>query len=205
VTRQGGFTYLGLLFFVALIGVGLAAVGLVWHTAVKREREAELLFVGEQYRRAIKSYYDASPGAKQYPRSLEDLLLDPRFPNVRRHLRRMYADPMSGAKDWEVVSAPDGAILGVHSRSREKPLKSAGFKPELAAFAQAESYAGWVFAFMPEAGEPQPPGAVPAVAPPLLRGFPRDGDAQVEELEDAAGNAKLPPVRRPGPPRVFPR
>jgi type II secretory pathway pseudopilin PulG len=192
---QRGFTYLGLLFLVAVIGVGLAAGGLVWHTAVQREREHELLFAGEQYRRAIKSYYDASPGAKQYPRSLDDLLLDPRFPNVRRHLRRIYPDPMTGGKDWEPVSAPDGAILGVHSRSKAKPLKSAGFKPELAAFAQAQSYAGWVFAFIPEQGEPRPPGAARAVPAPRDGPAP-GGDAAGVTMEDSAVDGGIPVAPR---------
>ncbi|HXV08010.1 MAG TPA: type II secretion system protein [Burkholderiales bacterium] len=188
--RQRGLTYLGLLFFVAVIGVGLAAVGSVWHTTVKREREGELLFVGEQYRRAIKSYYDASPGAKRYPRSLEELLLDPRFPNVRRHLRRIYRDPMTGATQWELVSAPDGAILGVHSSSRDKPLKSAGFAPELAAFAQAETYADWVFAFVPAQAEPLPPGAAPALPQP--GGSTLGSDGASAGFREEAGGAKVP-------------
>jgi type II secretory pathway pseudopilin PulG len=188
--RQRGFTYLGLLFFVAVIGVGLAAVGLVWHTAVKREREGELLFVGEQYRRAIRSYYDASPGAKHYPRSLEELLLDPRFPNVRRHLRRMYRDPMTGGQEWAVVAAPDGTILGVHSLSEDKPLKFAGFAPELAAFAQAETYADWVFAFVPAQGEPLPPGA--GRAPPQPAGGSALGSGGTpEDFRDEAEGAKV--------------
>ena len=188
--RQRGFTYLGLLFLVAAIGVGLAAVGTVWHTAVKRERESELLFVGEQYRRAIQSYYDASPGAKRYPRSLEELLLDPRFPNVRRHLRRIYRDPMTGGTQWEIVSTPDGAILGVHSSSRDKPLKSAGFAPQLAAFAQAETYTDWVFAFVPAQGEPLPPGAAPAL--PRPGGSVLGSDGTPEGFRDKAGDDKVP-------------
>jgi type II secretory pathway pseudopilin PulG len=193
--RQRGFTYLGLLFLVAVIGVGLTAVGLVWHTAIKRERERELLFVGEQYRLAIKRYYDASPGAKQYPRSLDDLLLDPRFPNVRRHLRRIYPDPITGGKEWELVSAPDGAILGVHSRSKDKPLKTAGFRPDFAAFAQAQSYADWVFAFVPAQGEPQPPGAARAVSRPGDGSAPGSDQTQ-EAFRDKAGEAKVPVAPR---------
>jgi type II secretory pathway pseudopilin PulG len=71
--RSKGFTYLGLLIAVALMGIGLALIGDVWSTTVKRERERELLFVGAQFRQAIRRYYDGSPGVKQYPRKLEDL------------------------------------------------------------------------------------------------------------------------------------
>jgi type II secretory pathway pseudopilin PulG len=188
---QRGFTYLGVLFFVAVIGVGLAVVGLVWHTAVRRDREGQLLFVGEQYRRAIKSYYDASPGAKQYPRSFEELLLDPRFPNVRRHLRRIYRDPIGGGEDWELVKAPDGAILGVHSRSKDKPLKAAGFPPEFAAFEAAETYADWVFAYAPAQGEPLPPGANPGISDPGRNPTP-GGDAMGRDLPGRVGDDSVP-------------
>src|SRR5205807_712603 len=39
--RAGGFTYLTVLFIVAIMGIGLALAGTVWQTAALREREAE--------------------------------------------------------------------------------------------------------------------------------------------------------------------
>ncbi|HJV09936.1 MAG TPA: type II secretion system protein, partial [Burkholderiales bacterium] len=72
-----GFTYLGVLFLAVIMAGGLAITGDVWHTATMREKEAELLFVGNQYRKAIQRYYLTGP-QRQYPRSLEDLLKDPR-------------------------------------------------------------------------------------------------------------------------------
>ena len=47
--RQGGFTYVGLLIAVALMGVGLAAYGELYSHAAQREKEAELLFIGGQF------------------------------------------------------------------------------------------------------------------------------------------------------------
>ena len=44
-TAHRGFTYIGLLIFIALLGIGLAMTGQIWHTSVQREKEAELLFV----------------------------------------------------------------------------------------------------------------------------------------------------------------
>jgi len=101
--RSRGFTYIGLLIAVVLLGIGLALVGEVWNTAVKRDRERELLFVGDQFRQAIGRYYESSPGVKQYPRKLEDLLEDKRFPVMKRYLRRIYLDPMTGKADWGLV------------------------------------------------------------------------------------------------------
>jgi type II secretory pathway pseudopilin PulG len=143
--RAAGFTYVGLLIAVALLSIGLAGAGEVWSTAARREREAQLLFAGDQFRRALDSYYEGSPGVKRYPTSLEALLEDRRLPTTRRHLRRLYADPMTGKPDWALVRLPGGEIVGVHSVSTDRPLKRAGFGPSDEAFGTAESYRQWVF------------------------------------------------------------
>jgi type II secretory pathway pseudopilin PulG len=127
--NQRGFTYMLVLFLVALIGAGLAIAGDVWATAKQREREAELLFAGGAIRQAIASYYNGSPGpAKQYPPKLDDLLKDPRFPDTRRHLRQLYPDPFSGTADWALIKAPQGGIMGVASTSEAAPFKRTGFR-----------------------------------------------------------------------------
>ncbi|MDD5297056.1 MAG: type II secretion system protein [Rhodocyclaceae bacterium] len=141
---EGGFTYLGVLFAVVLLGVALAATGEVWHTSLRREKEKELLFVGSQFRQALQSYYQKSPGAKEYPQRLEDLVRDNRFPFPVHHLRRIYQDPMTLNTDWGLLRL-EGRIVGVYSLSRDRPVKQGGFSPEYKAFEQQESYAGWVF------------------------------------------------------------
>lgn len=146
---EGGFTYVGLLVAVVLLGVTLAATGELWRTAAKREREQELLFAGAQFRSAIASYYATTPAGKpRYPQALEDLLEDRRGPVARRHLRRIYPDPMTGQADWAVVEAP-GGIAGVHSRSEAKPMKTGGFAPADAKLEGAERYSDWKFVFEP--------------------------------------------------------
>ena len=143
--RHRGFTYLTALFAVAILAGGLALVGEAWENAARRDREAELLFIGHQYRRAIASYYDGTPGSvKAYPRTLEELLKDPRYAAVQRHLRTLYADPMQ-AGEWGIVRGADGGIGGVYSLSKEKPLKVAGFRTRDAGFAGAQSYSDWKF------------------------------------------------------------
>lgn len=164
---QRGFTYIGVLFAVTLLGVALAAAGTLWSTAAQREREAELLFVGDQFRRAIGSYYEGSPGAKRYPTRLEDLVEDRRLPRVRRHLRRIYADPMTGEPDWELVRLPDGGIVGVRSCATARPLKTGNFAQRDAGFAGAASYRDWVFAYLPAGGSAAAePGPAHTAAPP---------------------------------------
>ena len=135
--RATGFTYLAVLFAVAILSGGLALAGEMWETSAQREREAELLFVGNQYRIAIQRYFLSGP-QRQYPRSLEDLLKDPRRPTTERYLRRLYPDPITG-KEWSLIKAPDGGILGVHSVSETKPFKVSGFKQRDATFENAQS------------------------------------------------------------------
>jgi type II secretory pathway pseudopilin PulG len=147
-----GFTYLGLLFAVVLAGIALALTAQVARTVNQRAREAQLLFAGGQIRDAIRRYYEESPGAlRNYPRRFEDLLSDPRFPNTRRHLRRLYPDPMTGRFDWVIERAADGGIAGVHSTSLDRPLKIAGFGAGVD-FDGAKKYSEWIFVYQAPAG-----------------------------------------------------
>ena len=167
-----GFTYLGLLFFVALIGIALAATGVVWHTESKRQRERQLLFVGHQFRRAIGNYYERSPGgANSFPQSLEDLLLDSRYPTTQRYLRRIYADPMTGKTQWGLVKGPGDGIVGVYSLSEDKPLKTAGFKDIDADFEGKEKYSDWKFTYAPAAAAPPAAGAPGLPTPGMPAGM----------------------------------
>lgn len=176
--RQAGFTLLGLLFLVALLGLLLAAAGTTWRAATQREKEAELLFIGDQYRRALTSYYQLEQGPeKHYPKKLEDLLYDPRFPNTVRHLRRPWPDPISG-DDWVLVRDEEGGIKGVHSPSTAKPRKTAGFSREYAAFEDAGHYADWVFVAGKQTEEGSAGGGgapAPATLPASLNKTLKDG------------------------------
>lgn len=155
---QRGFTYLGLLIIITVMGAGLAAFGQLYSHAAQREKEQELLFIGGQFRDAIASYYNKSPGAKIYPRKLEDLLEDRRFPMPQHHLRRVYSDPMTGKAEWGMVEAPGGGFMGVHSLSEETPIKSGNFSVKDQAFEGAEHYTKWMFAY-------SPPGLGAGIAP----------------------------------------
>lgn len=150
VRTQGGFTFVGIIIAVAVLGVGLAGLGQVWSVKAKREREQQLLFVGEQYRAAIFSYVSATPAGKpRYPRQFDDLLDDKRHPVTRRHLRQLYPDPLTGRADWEVVLAADGGIAAIHSRVDGIPMKSGNFPPNFIEFERAASYKDWVFGMPP--------------------------------------------------------
>jgi type II secretory pathway pseudopilin PulG len=164
--RANGFTYAGILVAVALVGLSLAMTGEVWQTTVQRDKERELLFVGDEIRRAISQYYDDTPGgAKQFPKKLEDLLRDERYPTVRRHLRKVYLDPMTGKREWGLVMGPGDTIMGVYSLSTKAPIKRANFPPEYASFERAENYAKWQFAYSGASAPAGVPAAAGASAP----------------------------------------
>lgn len=167
---QRGYSYLAVLFLVALTAAGLAALGQAWSTAAQRERERELEFRGGEIARAIASYQRAAgTEPAPNPRSLQDLLADNRSPVVRRHLRRLYVDPFTGQADWVLVADPvdPARFQAVHSRSDTRLLRS--MSPDGQAIAKASD---WVFVAL-SAGQRQPPAAAAsAPAQPVLPNTP---------------------------------
>jgi len=163
--RQVGFTYLTVMFVIAILLGGLAIVGEVWETSARREKEAELLFIGNQYRRAIGLYYTATPGPqKRYPRTLEDLIKDPRQPNTQRHIRKLFPDPITG-KEFVAIKGADGGIQGVSSASDVAPLKIAGFRVRDASLEGGQKYSDWKFIHTPPVQAPAAKPAASAAAP----------------------------------------
>lgn len=119
-----GFTYLWLLLVLAVGAAGLAALGERASMAVQREREAELMFRGQQIASAIAAYRAATVGpVPQLPVELKQLLDDRRSPRPLHHLRQLYADPFTGQPDWVLVTTEEGRIAGVRSRSDAPALR----------------------------------------------------------------------------------
>jgi len=135
IQSQRGFVYLWAMFAVTVAGLVLAGTGQTWQVKAQRENELELLFIGEEFREAIMSYYNGgqggasggttggassgtsgaasggtqaatSGGTGKYPDSLEQLLEDKRSGVTIRHLRKIYLDPMTKTDDWGLVAEP---------------------------------------------------------------------------------------------------
>ncbi len=124
--HQAGFTYVWLLAAIAVLAIGMSLVGPMWAERVQREREAEMLRVGVAYAHAIEHFYRMQPaGARQLPHSVDDLLRDPRFPGVVRHLREAYTDPLLPGQPLALVRGPAGELRGVSSTSDATPLMQA--------------------------------------------------------------------------------
>lgn len=147
-SNQVGYTYFGLLFAIALIGLALSGAAMIHSIVQQREKEEELLFVGCEYVHAIKSYYESgSGGINVYPKSIDDLLSDPRTPIKKRHLRRPWKDPMTGKFDWLMIRNKEGQLIGVHSLSQNKTIKKTNFDELDALLANKKTYQDWHFIF----------------------------------------------------------
>ena len=144
---QRGFTYLWMLLLVAMLSLLFALTFEIDSTVSQRDREAQLIGIGKQFRAAIGSFYELEAGGKkEYPSSLDDLLRDGRVPGVRRHLRQVFFDPHTGKAEWALVKVA-GRVVGVHSLSDKVPIKQDGFDAEEASFKGKQSYAEWVFTY----------------------------------------------------------
>ena len=143
---SGGFTYIGLLIAIAILGIMLSAVGTLWSFSSKRDKEVELLFIGHEFRNAITRYYTAGG---RYPPDLGDLVNDDRAPVPRHFLRQIYPDPMTGAADWQLILAPDGGVMGVASSSKAATIKRANFDLADTGLENSEHYGDWQFIYLP--------------------------------------------------------
>lgn len=150
--RSVGFAYVLLLVVIALIGVAAASSVSIGSAMGRRDAEQQLLSVGLEFQQALRSYAGipaaaVPPLAARGPRSMEELLKDPRVPGIRRHLRQLYADPMTGRDAWGIVRDPQGYITGIYSLAPGQPIQRAGFEAPLAHLENADTYRQWVFGF----------------------------------------------------------
>ena len=146
-----GYTYFGVLFVVVLIGLALSGASMIWQFQVQRQKEQQLLFIGNQYTQAIASYYHAAPGGiKHYPKTIAELLRDPRYPNIKRHLRKPWLDPFTMKSDWVLIRTKQGGIAGIFSLARGTPIKQARFGNEVLdrLLSGKTSYQQWKFIYI---------------------------------------------------------
>ncbi|MCJ7679554.1 MAG: hypothetical protein MUP70_02415 [Candidatus Aminicenantes bacterium] len=153
MVNSRGTTILLLMFFVALLGIGLLAAVPVWKTQIQREWEEELIFRGNQYVEAIRLFTIKNPGT--YPDSLEIL-------HKEKFIRKLFSDPMTEDGEWNIILLYSGTaaadqsgiqkvliapyrvlqamaqprIIGVVSSSRESSIQILD---------KQESYDKWLF------------------------------------------------------------
>ncbi len=216
---QGGFTYLGLIVLVTVVGLVGAATLKIDSLMRRAAAEEELLDIGAAFSNALDSYAAATPqGQPLHPPSLNELLKDSRTPGVRRHLRKIFVDPVTGSAEWGVVyQAGQVGVVAVHSLSKAAPLKIGNFAARFVGFENRQHLADWKFtagalvpslpATAPQPGAPAAPPpevAAPVAAPvaeqPVMQEIvppaPAEPAAEPEEKEEEPAEPGKPPVRR---------
>jgi type II secretory pathway pseudopilin PulG len=155
LAAQQGFTLLAVIFAMLLLALGTQQVMSVASQPAQREREAELLRVGSAMATAIGAYYESSPGTiKRWPADLNDLVEDKRFVGLRRHVREVYADPVTRGNPWGLVLAADGGITGVYSVSDAAPVRTGTVRAANFVLGPASRYADWQFVYTPASAAP---------------------------------------------------
>ena len=192
--RQGGFTYLGLIILVTVIGMVGAATIKIGALMQRAQAEEELLDIGAAFSAALQSYAAATPaGQPLQPPSLQELLKDPRTPALRRHLRKIFVDPVTGSTEWGIVYVADRlGVVAVYSLSQARPLKIGNFDSRFSGFENKEHFSDWKFA----AGAIAP--VLPAPVKPLIATVP------LQPPEPAPVAQAVAPVVEPAEPEEKP-
>jgi type II secretory pathway pseudopilin PulG len=128
--RDDGYAMAALLVGLSVMGIILGMVMPVWQTWARREREAELVFRGEQYVQAIGLFSRQTGG---FPTSMNAL-------RDGRYIRRLYKDPITN-QDFQPVylgqvasgaigapTAPGGRVGGIPGRGQQ-PATGRGAAP----------------------------------------------------------------------------
>lgn len=175
----GGFTYVSLVILVAIIGLVSATALKLGALAQRSRAEQALLDIGTEFSDALQRYADATPAGKPtQPPTLTDLLKDPRFPTVRRHLRKLYVDPITGKAEWGIVYlASQTGVVAIYSLSDDQPVKIGNFPARYQGFEGKSRLSDWKFSATgkPAAGAAAaPPIAPPTEAPPVPEAAPAE-------------------------------
>ena len=200
----------GLLVALSVMAILLSVALPTWSQMIRREKEEELIFRGNQYARALSRYQRTRPGAA--PTSLDELIKE-------RLLRKKFKDPLSPEKDGEFQllylnqtgtggrgampgtpsSKPSGGIRGVASKNTGQSLRVLNGK---------NRYNEWEFVAMELSSQPGGGGAGGRGgrgAPPR-EGGPQRGDGRGGRSSDGSitmpgGSSTFTPARGGSPPR----
>lgn len=115
-----GYVLIMLMFVVTILAIGLMAAVPVWETQIRREKEEELIFRGNQYVEAVRIYQLKNPGS--FPQKL-DVLVE------QKCLRRLYKDPMTQEGEWNLILQMPGLNVGRGSQGFRTPGPSSRTVP----------------------------------------------------------------------------
>ncbi len=147
-SAQAGYTLVALVMVIAVMSIMMAAAVEIVSFQAQREREAELIFRGEQYVEAIRLYRQKYG---RYPMRMKELWeADPRV------LRREWKDPITGSEEWGLVFlGQEGQQLAGPGPGRRSPLDPP----------RPQATGTPAFGDRPGGGEPGPGGGGERVGP----------------------------------------
>jgi len=97
--KPRGYILIMLMLMVTVIAIGRMVAVPVWETQIRREKEEELIFRGNQYVEAVRVFQLKNPGS--FPKSLDELIEE-------RYLRRPFRDPMTPEGEWNIILRQEG-------------------------------------------------------------------------------------------------
>ena len=111
--NQRGYAMAALLVSIGVMMLLMSVAMPVWRHQAQREKEAELIFRGEQYARAV-NHYQRKMGPGNFPPSI-DVLVQQRF------LRKKYKDPMTEDGEFDIIPVGGATQPGVNPQLPPQP------------------------------------------------------------------------------------
>jgi len=106
--HESGYAIVIVMFFLALLVIMAAKAAPTVLSEIQREKEADMVWKGQQYTRGVSLYYRK---IKKFPNSIEDLTTNK---TGIRFMRQAYKDPMNKADgSWRLIYVgPNGQLIG---------------------------------------------------------------------------------------------
>ncbi|MDH4251927.1 MAG: hypothetical protein OEV27_12135 [Nitrospira sp.] len=185
--QETGFSYLMVMIAITLMGLAMTVAARQWKTIVQRELETDLLAKGIEIQSALALYSATTKAGRVlpgevYPQTLAELTRPP-----KPFLRKVYLDPV-GRGEWELLRAPAGGIMGVRSKSRQKPIKQGNFPLAVRHFEGKPTHYDWVFQY------PNP--SMVAVAGPVARPSAAPAQPAIRDQPMVPGESSSPDESR---------
>jgi hypothetical protein len=127
-----GYAMAALLVGMSIMGIMLGVALPAWRSMVQREREAELIFRGEQYAQAIALFNRRTGG---FPTSLTAL-------RDGRYIRQLYKDPITGGDFQPLYFGQSGPMGRPAAAGRGAPGSSGAGSASVAGRAQPQAQSG---------------------------------------------------------------
>ena len=106
-SAQSGYALLMVSFMAAAMIIAAVTINLTWLTQGKRQKEAEMIWRGEQYKRGIRLYYHK---LGKFPATMDDLT---KGDGSLHFMRKAYKDPTTPDGNWRMIYVtPAGQLVG---------------------------------------------------------------------------------------------